>query len=474
MPRLILLAGLTLAYGLTMRPGANWTSGDFALYLMHAQNLAHLRAYAPTPFVYDAIAAIASPPAYPPGYPVLAAPLVALFGLWLVPLKWLAALLLAGTVLLAHRLTTAGLPRALSGVVLAALALAPGLVLQRDEIGSDIAFCLWTLASLLAADRRRPLALGLCCTAAALTRTVGLSVPLAILLWLLTRDRPTRRRLAPALAAALLAILVLGRLTRADAGAATYLSYFDLLRHAGLLHQAIDTVTAYAFAVVAFLGLSLGRLPNALALLLLLALAGLGYATSLRRPGPAEIFAPLYLAILLVYPVHSEPTRYALPILVLLPGYLARGAHRLARATAAPGAAAPALAAALALCILPFYAVHDAMAPPPHQIEDAESRALFAAIARLPDDAPILTRAPRVLALYTGHRAVFWIGTATVPQFRRIVAAHGIAYVLAQPDLPAPDHAAIDRILAATPTTTLYESPRFRLLRLTPAATPGR
>lgn len=468
MPRLILLACLTLAYGLAMRPGANWTSGDFALYLMHAQNLAHLRPYAPTPFVYDAIAAIASPPAYPPGYPLLAAPLIALFGLWLVPLKWLAALLLAGAVLLAHRLTTAGLPRALSWVVLAGLALAPGLVLQRDEIGSDIAFCLWAMAALLAAERRRPAWLGFCAAAAALTRTIGLSVPLAIALWLATQDRATRRRLAPALAAAVLATLALGWLTRAQSGAATYLSYFELLRHTSLLRQATDTLAAYAFAVVAFLGLSLGRLPNAALLLLLLATAALGYAARLRRPGPAEIFAPLYLAILLVYPVHAEPTRYALPILILLPGYLAAGLRHLGRA------AAPALAAALALCILPYYAVHDAMAPPPYQVEDAESRALFAAVARLPDDAPILTRAPRVLALYTGHRSVFWINVETKAEFRRLVAAHRIGYVLVQPDLPPPEHAAIDRILAATPTRTLYASPRFRLLALTPAAAPGR
>src|SRR5262245_14683241 len=54
---------------------------DFALYIAHARNLVEGTSYTDTKFVYNPANAWYSPRAYPPGFPILLAPVYALQGL---------------------------------------------------------------------------------------------------------------------------------------------------------------------------------------------------------------------------------------------------------------------------------------------------------------------------------------------------------------------------------------------------------
>jgi hypothetical protein len=148
---------------------------------------------------------------------------------------------------------------------------------------------------------------------------------------------------------------------------ATYAGYFARLSPAGLLAHLASAGQAYAFALVELFGLSFGRLANMPVLLALAGLIGWGLVRQLRRgPDAVVLFVLLYAAALIAYPVHMEPTRYALPILPLLLWLALEPLRRL------PPAAALAV---LAVLYLPFYRQHDARALAPLTADSADRHA---------------------------------------------------------------------------------------------------
>lgn len=460
---LVLCCGFALLYLASIRPSETWGGGDFALYMMHAQNLLHGRAYAATNFLFNPANAIMSPAAYPPGYPLLLAPVLALFGPSLRAAAGLSALLMTANLWLLYRLARPALGQRWSLLLLLAAGCSPVLANHRDAVESDLAFLTCCLLALLALREGWATALFLAVLMAPLTRTIGFVLPAALalpLLWQAWRGRPDpsgMRHLGVILAATGLALAVSWAM-RADSG--TYLGYFARVPPGALPAHLASTALAYLTALVALFGLSFGRLANAALLLPLLAAIGWGVARALRRGLSAtECFLGLYAAVLLVYPVHSEPVRYALPVLPLLLLYALDGM----RAARLP---LPLAAAALLACYAPFYWVHNPLAAPPHAYDSPASRGLRDAVAALPADAIILAGNPRAVALLTGHRAVAWPEQPSAGNLRATAEQFHAGYLL----ITAAD--AQDAL--APGTAPLYQNPDFRLWRLTPAAAPGR
>src|SRR5215475_8626536 len=79
---LILICVLGALYFSTIRPGEDW-GGDFSQYVAHARNIAEGRAYAATQYrpLPAPLAISHMPPAYPPGFPLMLAPVYRVFGL---------------------------------------------------------------------------------------------------------------------------------------------------------------------------------------------------------------------------------------------------------------------------------------------------------------------------------------------------------------------------------------------------------
>src|SRR5690606_6911823 len=99
------IAALAALYLVLFRPGYSvMGGGDFALYLAHARAIATLQPYDATFFVYNPANAIMSPAAYPPGLPLLLAPVIALFGLDLSAIRLVMLASLLATLWLLHRL----------------------------------------------------------------------------------------------------------------------------------------------------------------------------------------------------------------------------------------------------------------------------------------------------------------------------------------------------------------------------------
>ena len=79
------LALLAISYSLTLRSGHSW-GGDNAMYVLHAQNLISGSPYAETGYLYNPDSG-RLPVSYPPVFPILLTPWVALFGIAWTPLK---------------------------------------------------------------------------------------------------------------------------------------------------------------------------------------------------------------------------------------------------------------------------------------------------------------------------------------------------------------------------------------------------
>jgi hypothetical protein len=458
------LACLTvvLLWAVLFRPGYSvMGGGDFALYLLHAQALAEGRPYGDTGFVYNPAAAIMSPAAYPPGLPLLLAPVVAVFGLDFTAIKLVMLAALLALLWLLHRIALPELGPRWSAVLVLAAGLSPAILMRRDAIGADIPFAAWCLLALLGA-RGRPALLAIGVAMALLTRSIGIVLVAALALDLLFRAAPMRRRLAVALAAGTAASVGITLLFPADN--ATYAGYFSRLDAAGLAHHLASAVQAYAMAVVELFGLSFGRAANLPVLLALIALIGTGLVLRLRRrPDAVVLFVLLYGAALVAYPVHMEPTRYALPILPLLLLLALEPLHR--------RIPAPAVLVALALLYGPFYATRDPAAQSALTADSPEVEDLVARMRDTPPDTLVLARNPRLFALLAGRPALTWPEHLTPASFHDTVATFRPAYLVEERWLRTDEAETLARI--AAPLPVVYENPAYRLL-LIPAAAPGR
>src|SRR5262249_5055878 len=143
-------------------------------------------------------------------------------------------------------------------------------------------------------------------------------------------------------------------------------------------------------------------------LLPLAAVALVGYVTCLRRRiGVRELFIPLYLPMLLVWPMGGATPRYLLPLLPLVFIYLGQGVHSLAERVGARCGHPVAIgwAATVLAAYVGFYTRVDS-GPLRHGLERPEAKGLFEYVReQTPADAVVVFSKPRALALFTGRRA---------------------------------------------------------------------
>jgi hypothetical protein len=85
-------------YQATIREGHDG-GDDFSLYIRHAQNIARGAPNAETGYIYNAQNPGIGPRIYPPGFPVLLAPVVGIYGLDFRPMKILVLAFFIGSLL---------------------------------------------------------------------------------------------------------------------------------------------------------------------------------------------------------------------------------------------------------------------------------------------------------------------------------------------------------------------------------------
>jgi hypothetical protein len=407
------------------------TGGDNASYIALARSLLEQRAYLE---IYDP----SSPPhtQYPPGFPALLA-IALLAGLrpW-VQLKLIIAVAAAAGVALTFLWVRRRRRPLMALGIGTLLALSPGLLELGHWILSDVPFWTFTVLAAWAFERIGPRDRGrfavavLATTLAYFTRSAGLPLVVAAFAWLALRRRWTQLAI---LAAVILPLAFLWWLRSQGQGGVDYASQFWMVDPydpsqgrigvADLFTRAGENISKY---VRLHLPILLAGSANGLSILmgvLVLVLGGYGWAMRLRRPGVAELFLPLYLGLLFVWPAVWSGERFLLPAFPLLLIFAADGVTRLAR-RARRGAAlgvASAAAAILLVVAVPgvarqvetgsactaLYRAGDPFPCMSPQWRDYFDVAVWAGTT-LPEDASVVTRKPRLWYGLSERQAIIY------------------------------------------------------------------
>lgn len=346
---LLALYGVLALLGFQPQPH---DGGDNAGYVTLARSLLERHAYLD---LWDPAEPLHTK--YPPVFPLIIAAAMTLgFGSW-VGIK-LVVLTLGGVAVVTTFLWLRRRGRAGQGLAVGALlAISPGVLSEVHWELSDVPFWCFTALAIWAFERLRPddwrrFALALAAALLAyFTRTAGLPLVLAAGGWLVWR-RHWRQLLAFLVVLAPLAFAWWWRAR--SGGGGDYAAEFWLLDpyqpqlgRAGvgdLLQRLLDNLHRYGtvHAPILLFGRP-GSLPL-LAVLALTAFALYGWIRRLRRVRVAELFLPLYLGLIFLWPAVWAGERFLLPVLGLLLGYGADGFVRTARTLSVR--AAPALATA--------------------------------------------------------------------------------------------------------------------------------
>jgi 4-amino-4-deoxy-L-arabinose transferase-like glycosyltransferase len=426
-----------------LRAGQEW-DGDFALYIMNARNIVRGLPYDKTPYLFNPANTV-EPASYPPGLPLLFAPIYALMGVNLVAMKLVCIAAFVAFLFVFHRMARSVLSPSYALAVTAGIGLHPYIFSFENSPGSEFPFMLFCYIALYAmrsldlregdSPRHRAALVaiaGIAVALAYLTRSIGvLLFPAAFSVSVLHR----RRLVTPENVALVVAVAIVWLAQAAfPADIETYLHYFDTFSLRGLLASSEQYLRVFA----SLLGMSAVMHLKAGAILSVgfVALTIVGFVDRVRRRfAITECFFVIYGAFLLVYPLEGAPSRYSLPIWPLLFLYFAKGVELCADLCASWNKlAGRVFIAGVCTVVAALYGLQYASLKfdeIPFSVEARQSRELFESVRRdLPMDARILTRKPTIVALYTGHEAITWPEQFSDEELWAFLAQKRVDYVI--------------------------------------------
>jgi len=428
---LLLAIGYLLVGYLTLSPGHAW-GDDWAQYVGHARNLAAGRAYSDTGYIFNPDIPVVGPPSFPPGLPLLLAPIVRVYGLDIIALKCVPLVCMTAAILMTFMLFR----QALGAGVASAAAFLFGLHFfswwLREDIMSEPPYILWTLVALYFASRRvhnrgvvTAAFCGLFAYAAFATRPIGIVLITAVLIHELAQRGFFSWRFL-CMAGIPIAGIALQRhfLVLAD---------YSSQLHVPAMTELTGNIIGYWKATADLFPLK-GKL-SLLSPLALAALTSLGISYRLRatkdqipsaasrqlaisRPWilfqriPVDLwYSGLYLAALVVLPFAQEP-RYLVPILPIVCAYIVYGIVRSLQTTRH---GRPAILALCCACLGYYAALHWWAHRGTREGDDAlcrDCRAMYAFISHNTEpDARVAFAKPRALALLADRPAWVWAST---------------------------------------------------------------
>ncbi len=483
---LFLLVGLiALFYLFNLRGGHDW-GDDFSLYILHAQNIVNGKDYTDTGFLYNPEQPDYSPQAYPPVFPLLLAPLVAVFGLQLAALKLVGlACFIAFLVILVCLVDQTGLPAAAQFLLVAALGLHPLFWSMTDRILSDIPFLLICLLALIQIQEfispgafspgkihhpnnqliRMALTGDLIYLAYG-TRAVGI----VLLPVLLALDLLKNHRVRPLTigAFAISGILITlqafwipgtGSYFAALQGSLSELSG-RLVTYARLYHDSFSHLFPFRAA-----------LPRHVLFDITLGVALAGYVRRLRKGLTVfEIFVPAYLGVVLIWPAF-QGMRFLIPVLPFFLLYAFEGAAFLLKTLSLKRPVQAAILAGFVIILALSYqdGLKIAFFQRIDDIGVPETQQMFAYIREeTPQDAVIVFYKPRAMRLFTGRRAwVAKIPPLNTPVLEQIRSVNG-QFLVVEWSNPLSEQP--DWLAAAEENpgifTPVFENTRFRVFRI--------
>ncbi len=447
-----LIAGTFLFHLATIRDGM-WYGSDAALYLVHARNIVEGLPYASTGYLVNPTH-FHSPPTYPPLFPLMLAPIYAVAGLNLHAMKMLVVAMTALATGALYLLARRTLPIGLSLTAAWLFAFSPTVGWLKDDLVSDIPFlaiillCLWLAEKAQDTPGRtdagwtRGAMVGLLCSAAVATRSVGIVLVPALLISDFLRVRRVSRY------SAALIVVATGMIGLQE----------TLLGSVGA-YAARDTrggvgplIDGAVLSVRLLVNMMFGGLPNPVAAVAA-AVAGIATVQGMvllfrRRWSPSALFLAGYTAAVVLWHGSSGP-RILLPHLALIPIFVFAALwpadqRRPSRKV---------VAAALVALFVSSYAVRyraSSLAPLPGSFDRPEHAELAAFVQRetTPGDV-FISIAPRTFALLTRRTAsIYDIRLSLEEQWRYFTSIHA-QYLVAFRGSNEKDAAYLARIIAA-------------------------
>lgn len=443
---------------LNIRNDHDW-GGDFAQYMAQADNIAHFRAMGTTGYVYNEAYPSLAPGTYPPGFPLLIAPLAGLYGNTIPPYNYLTSLLLIVTAVLSVVLMKQRFG------LLTAIALSlviyynPYVVTFKSEVMADIPLAMMFLAfigltsSTETLTTRRWIVAGLVAGLATATKTAGASLLAALFVYavqILISELIRRKSLAISLKpatgplmslAAGLGLTLITSLIFIQGGqsSGSYLNTFSL--H-GISDTLIINIYGYSEALRGFFtGMNtpaewFGLLTGSAVLTFFI--TGLIIALA-HKPGLMEWTILVYFGLLLVYPYHNAGFRFLLPVAPLLMFYAAKAVLSLR-----PGKGGVVLAIVVAAMMLwEYYPRLVAIQKSTRMIQDGPyASGVINAFNRVksltPANAIIVFNKPTVLARYAGRRSMSHKPGSTIEEMTGQFAVKNPSHYLIYKGLPDP------------------------------------
>jgi hypothetical protein len=421
---LITILIISVAWLITFRGGHDW-GGDFSLYIAHARNIAEGRNYNAVNFVVVHDSPLQSPPAYPPVFPLLLAPVYATYGLDYSAMKvCVQTLWFVFIVLFYIYVRRMGLSPLLAGSVLIVLMLSYVLLDLKDSVLSESTYMVVSTATLLLTDfvyRRRldeshPVRygalVGMMLAITILTRITGIGLVGAFGVYELYRFR--RIRLFAVVAGIVFAVFfVFYQLTLAGGG--------GYANHVAWKPQAlVDNVVFYFKSPALLWGQLTVPFRYSLAIAFLV-VSGLGYVRRfLKHAGLSEFYVGLYMIPLLLFHNGATP-RYCVPVYAFLLVYAAEEL-RFWITTYLPGQRR--IVAWAGIAVLMFAASgwnveERRRTPEPDGPESSDFQTLVSWIKQNTGAHDgIVFNNPRVLALYTDRPSAACIDSANIASVR--------------------------------------------------------
>lgn len=407
----LLIASIGIFHTATVRSGHVW-GDDFSMYIHHAKNIAEGRPYAQTGYLYNPANPIA-PPAYPPMFPLLLAPIYGWCGIDLTAMK----LELIGLFLLSLFMIYLALREAsaapMAVAVMAVVGFNPFFWDFKDEILSDIPFLLFTYTTcwlIMRADRPGTastrqhldaLLAGVTALLAYETRTVGFVLIAAVVI----ADVIRFKRLTLRTALFMLPVAAFHLLQPASVAGGS--GYLYELRRSFNLPTALVNADFYSREIRDLWRNGYTRGPMRAMFLTMNGLAIVGYVARLRRGVTFfETFSCVYGAVMVLWP-NYQGVRLFIPLFPLYVFYASAGLDWLTGFRQRPWRR-PMLAilcAGIAVSYLGRYTTLD-YGPIREGVERNETKELLTYLRReTSPNAVYIFFKPRLLALLTGRRS---------------------------------------------------------------------
>jgi len=466
---------------LNVKDSHDW-GDDFAQYLMQAENVVKGIPQTQTRYVFDERFPTVAPPAYPMGFPLLLAPVYALWGhsiyhydLLITAVLFLLCLLMA---LYFRRHFSAGT----SLVLVLLFAYSYWTLDFKTNILSDLPFTLLFLLAVML-YRRRETAVngvftGLVAGALLLFRGAGLLFPVAVFLhaaWLfrVRRSAGERKRIAsrPFIISGLAfgTSFLINRLFGVPSGG--FLSFYGQAATGSTGDTVLQNLNYYVEVYKAFFQAPVDSwtfAPTvAAAASLVLLLAGMT-VSFLRHRRFDDLLVALYILLFLVYPYGAGGFRFILPLVPFLFLYMARGLKLLLEGAGLPvKTAGVVITLALALLYRPgVQRVIDSSDALPDGPQQPAAQELFAWLGAHcePSDVVLFVK-PKALALYAPVRTCSTVHTQQPEEVAALCDALDVRYLLQAEGI---GDGAMERFLSTYPERVAVEwqNGRFTLLRL--------